>query len=397
MTQKRKQYLAVLAGVLLTAGFWIYSLYGHKPIQRLLRPEQGTGSQETNLEVRIGEKTYSMELLLQEQKLSEEQVKKKMNQAKARLEEIFLNRNPDLQHIGGNVSMPSEEPETGISLQWYASSWEYLTVDGTVKNESLTEPVQLQIQVVLELQGEAEDWQRTITIQPPDESVEEDQLRVLSWKLSELQKDNSRELVLPKELDGNPLIWYTGKDTTWLLLGALTILTVCAMKLGEKQEEERTLAERERQMQLAYPEIVSRMGLYMSAGISTRKAWERIVAGYRQEGRQSCNEAYEEMCTALYEMQNGVPESTAYERFGAKCRLPSYLKLGTLLSQNLRRGTKNLSELLEEESREAFENRKALAKKMGEECESKLLLPMILMLLTILVMIMYPAVVSFQI
>ena len=56
-----------------------------------------------------------------------------------------------------------------------------------------------------------------------------------------------------------------------------------------------------------------------------------------------------------------------------------------------------MSELLEEESREAFENRKALAKKMGEECESKLLLPMILMLLTILVMIMYPAVVSFQI
>ena len=98
MTQKRKQYLAVLAGVLLTAGFWIYSLYGHQPIQRLPRPEQGTGSQETNLEVRIGEKTYSMELLLQEQKLSEEQVKKKMNQAKARLEEIFLNRNPDLQH-----------------------------------------------------------------------------------------------------------------------------------------------------------------------------------------------------------------------------------------------------------------------------------------------------------
>lgn len=139
MTQKRKQYLAVLAGVLLTAGFWIYSLYGHQPIQRLPRPEQGTGSQETNLEVRIGEKTYPMELLLQEQKLSEEQVKKKMNQAKARLEEIFLNRNPDLQHIGGNVSMPSEEPETGISLQWYASSWEYLTVDGTVKNESLTE------------------------------------------------------------------------------------------------------------------------------------------------------------------------------------------------------------------------------------------------------------------
>lgn len=396
MTQKRKRCLTALAGFLLTAGFWIYSLYGHQPISRLARPEQGTGSREEQLEVRIGEKTYPLEILLREQQLSKEQVQERLGQTSDRLEELFLNGNPDLQHIRGTVSMPSSDPETGVSLQWYLSSWEYLTVGGTIKNESLTEPTELHVQVVMELQGETGDWQRTITIQPPAENVAEDQIRVLAWQLSERQKDNSDELVLPGELEGTSLIWYFRKDTTWLLLGAFSILAVCAMQLGEKQEEERALADRERRMQLVYPEIVSRMGLYMGAGISTRKAWERIVAGYRQE-HEACNEAYEEMCTALYEMQNGVPESTAYERFGARCRLPSYLKLGTLLSQNLRRGTRNLTELLEEESREAFENRKALAKKMGEECESKLLLPMILMLLTILVMIMYPAVASFQI
>ena len=397
MTQKGKRCLAALAGFLLTAGFWIHSLYGHQPVSRLVRPEQGTGSREEQLEVRMGEKTYSVDLLLKEQKLSEEQVQERLKQTSERLEGMFLNGNPDLRHIEGTVSMPSSDPETGVGLQWYVSSWEYLTVDGTIKNESLTEPTELQVQAVLELQGERGDWNRTITIQPPDESVAEDQLRVLSWQLSELQKDNSAELVLPEELEGTPLTWYFRRDTTWLLLGALSVLTVCAMRLGEKQEEERALAVRERQMQLVYPEIVSRMVLYMGAGISTRKAWERIAAGYRQNHGKTCNEAYEEMCTALYEMQNGMPESTAYERFGARCRLPSYLKLGTLLSQNLRRGTKNLTELLEEESREAFENRKALAKKMGEECESKLLLPMILMLLTILVMIMYPAVASFRI
>ena len=370
-------------------------MYGHQPVSRLERPEQGTGNREEELEVRIGGKTYPVDLILKEQKLSEEQVQERLKQTSDRLESMFLNGNSDLQHIDGTVSMPSSDPETGVNVQWYVSSWEYVTVDGTIKNESLTEQTEIQVQAVLELQGETGDWQRTIVIQPPSESVVEDQIRVLTWKLSELQKENGTELMLPEELNGNTLVWYTGKDTTWLLLGALSILTVFAMGLGEKQEEERALAERERRMQLAYPEIVSRMGLYMGAGISTRKAWERIVTGYRKE-HESCNEAYEEMCTALYEMQNGVPESTAYERFGARCRLPSYLKLGTLLSQNLRRGTKNLSDLLEEEAREAFENRKALAKKMGEECESKLLLPMILMLLTILVMIMYPAVTSFR-
>lgn len=395
MTQKRKRCLVALIGFLLTVGFWTYSMYGHQPVSRLERPEQGTGNREEELEVRIGGKTYPVDLILKEQKLSEEQVQERLKQTSDRLESMFLNGNSDLQHIDGTVSMPSSDPETGVNVQWYVSSWEYVTVDGTIKNESLTEQTEVQVQAVLELQGETGDWQRTIVIQPPSESVVEDQIRVLTWKLSELQKENGTELVLPEELNGNTLVWYTGKDTTWLLLGALSILTVFAMGLGEKQEEERALAERERRMQLAYPEIVSRMGLYMGAGISTRKAWERIVTGYRKE-HESCNEAYEEMCTALYEMQNGVPESTAYERFGARCRLPSYLKLGTLLSQNLRRGTKNLSDLLEEEAREAFENRKALAKKMGEECESKLLLPMILMLLTILVMIMYPAVTSFR-
>ena len=136
----------------------------------------------------------------------------------------------------------------------------------------------------------------------------------------------------------------------------------------------------------------------MGAGISTRRAWERIVESYEEKGagNRKPREAYEEMRRALYEMQSGVAEAVAYERFGTRCRLPSYLKLGTLLSQNLRKGTRNLAGLLQEESREALENRKALAKKMGEECESKLLFPMIMMLLTILLMVMYPAIISFQ-
>ena len=101
------------------------------------------------------------------------------------------------------------------------------------------------------------------------------------------------------------------------------------------------------------------------------------------------------MKLALRQMQNGVAETVAYEQFGMDCRLSSYLKLGTLLSQNLRLGTGNLTEMLKAEAKDAFEERKALARKIGEECESRLLLPMLLMLLSILIMIMYPAVSSF--
>jgi hypothetical protein len=74
-----------------------------------------------------------------------------------------------------------------------------------------------------------------------------------------------------------------------------------------------------------------------------------------------------------------------------------YRKFGTILSQNLRKGTKGMRELLQRESEEAFEERKALAKRRGEEAGTKLLFPMFLMLGTIMFMIIVPAFMSMEI
>lgn len=88
-------------------------------------------------------------------------------------------------------------------------------------------------------------------------------------------------------------------------------------------------------MRLDYPDIVSRLSLYMGAGISTRKAWERIVADYekREEPDRERHAAYEEMCTTLREMQSGVA-GAAYERFGNRCRMGPYLKLSAAWSES---------------------------------------------------------------
>ena len=47
------------------------------------------------------------------------------------------------------------------------------------------------------------------------------------------------------------------------------------------------------------------------------------------------------------------------------------------------------------EAEEAMEDRRQLAKKMGEEAGTRLLFPMILMLLVVLVILIVPAVLSF--
>lgn len=387
--------LVAAAGSLLSLAFFVYSMYGREPLTELTRPGVGKGDQTEELEVKIADSVYTLEVRLKELPYTEAAAGTLLGEAAAGLEGLFLNGNADMAHIEADVLMPSTYPGTEIAIQWYLSSWEYISPDGTVENEGLEEAETFTLRAELTLSDQELDWTREVTVCPPSEPDEEQKLEMLAQQIESAQEDGSAETIsLPDSLLGETLIWYPAKDDRWLLIALLTVAALCAMVFGKRQEEEKALAKRERVLQLAYPDIVSRLGLYMGAGISMRNAWERIVESYEQSGAQ--NEAYEEMRITLREMRSGVAESAAYERFGTRCRLPSYLKLGTLLSQNLRKGTRNLTGLLQEESREAFENRKAYAKKLGEECESKLLLPMLLMLLTVLIMIMYPAVVSFQ-
>ena len=105
---------------------------------------------------------------------------------------------------------------------------------------------------------------------------------------------------------------------------------------------------------------------------------------------------YEEMAITLREMQGGVSEAEAYERFGKRCGNTTYVKFGTLLSQNLRKGSKGLSDVMRMESIQAFENRKSTAKRLGEEAGTKLLVPMIGMLAVVFIMVMVPAFLSMQ-
>jgi len=138
----------------------------------------------------------------------------------------------------------------------------------------------------------------------------------------------------------------------------------------------------------------------LGAGTTVRNAWEQIVRDYQvkrdklQIGRRY---AYEEMALVCHEIQNGVAETRAYENFGLRCRIPCYLKLSALLEQNLKKGNKGLTELLQLEVREAFEQRKELARCQGEEAATRLLLPMILMLLVVMILILVPAGLSMQI
>ena len=94
-------------------------------------------------------------------------------------------------------------------------------------------------------------------------------------------------------------------------------------------------------------------------------------------------------------MDSGVSETEAYRRFGERCGQVKYKTFATLLIQNLQKGSRHLADLLEKESMEAWDDRKRKARVLGEAATTKLLVPMVLMLVVVMAIIMIPACLSF--
>lgn len=100
---------------------------------------------------------------------------------------------------------------------------------------------------------------------------------------------------------------------------------------------------------------------------------------------------YEELLYTCRELHAGTSEGAAYEHFGRRTGLQEYIRLSTLLTQNLKRGNSMLLDRLREEADRAAQERLQQSKKLGEEAGTKLLIPMVMMLAVIMVIIMIPA------
>ena len=151
---------------------------------------------------------------------------------------------------------------------------------------------------------------------------------------------------------------------------------------------------RETELRLDYPEMLEQFILLMGAGLTIRGAWQKIALEYQKKyesGNRKYRFVYEEMLVTIRELESGMSERKAYELFGKRTGILAYMRFSTLLVQNLRKGSADLLRLLEYEAVDAFRERKEHAKKLGEEASTKLLMPMLLMLVVVLTMIIYAA------
>lgn len=170
------------------------------------------------------------------------------------------------------------------------------------------------------------------------------------------------------------------KGLALLVLGVLITLVTAYILFDNLEHQVKT---RHLQLTKDFPYVVTKLALLVSAGMELGKAWEETAqSGYR------C--LYREMQTVCKETQNGIAVRQAYQSFVHRCNVNEIGKLGLAIEQNYTKGNAELGMLLKSIAHEAWEERKHRARRQGELASSKLLLPIMLILVGILILVTVP-------
>lgn len=367
----------------------------------LQRNPHGQGDSSAQLRASIGENEEEFSVTVSEQEYTEEELDAVFQEASEDLEKLILGENESLDEVRDDLELISEIPETGISVSWEIDNYEVMDLQGNLISENLTDDGTLVKLSASLLYGERQAVHEFYAkVYPPMISREERQMSDLKEEIARTDEETAAEdhLELPDQINGERVEWSYTADTrafAILVLGAGAATMICVSKdQSEKEEEKRRI----RQMKTDYPQIINKFNLYIGAGMTIRRAWSCIADDYeKKRERYGKRVAYEEMIYTLHEIQGGAPEGECYEKYGNRCGISRYRKFGTMLSQNLRKGSRGITDLLEREAEEAFEDRKNMAKKLGEEAGTKLMIPMFIMLAVVFVIVTVPAFFSIQI
>ncbi len=370
---------------------------------KLQRNEVGgsTKSQELQLDAEGILEDYSYLVEVQAQRMQGEALEQLFDNAVKEAENVFLGENLSLDCINRDVVLPKKLQDGQIRARWEFDSKNAINADGELKDQIAEDGELVMVSLTMHYDEQAREHTFGCYVYPKKQKPVEQLFADLKAYFEQEQEEskNSEYLRLPAQLSGRQLKWSQKEDHTYQIILMLGFAAAAAVYIQEAMREQRKEQARKEQLLKQYPDMVSKISLLLGAGMTLSSAWERIVLNYQHRLEQKhgeTQEVYEQMLVAYREMQDGIGELKVYERFGDRCGTPQYRKFSMLVVQNLRKGSSGLRQSLEKEVSDAFALRKNLAKKAGEEAGTKILIPMMLMLCIVMVIILVPAFLTFQ-
>ena len=396
--------LAEVLGTVLSGAEWVMNRYAFTP--EISRPAAGEGDSEETLTVLHGEARDEVTVHVSERKLRETEAESLFQEAMAEIDSTFFENGDSGDAVRSRLHPKHSYQDGQVEAMWSYSVDDVIDSEGSVAWKEVKEPLMVYATVDLMLDDFSTTYSFPLRLMPKSPEDEDGFAYYLKESLTEADEADpeGETLFLPETLSDIPLTWQGADSHTGAEVSALALLGAAAMIFGEEGEKRRQKKKREQDLERNYPDLVSALSLYVGAGIPVKTAFQRIAESYgrsrvtEETGKKKSKEnpGYDCVVRTVRRMSDGVGEITAYREFGEMAEHRHYRKLSLLLTQNVKKGTAGLIALLENEEREAFEMRKATARVRGEEASTKLLIPMLGLMVMMLVIMIVPALMGIE-
>lgn len=404
MKQSMKKKIIVILSVsaLLSLVLFLSEQFFDDSDAVIQRNTYGEGEKVAEYEVTVeGEmEDEPIQIEVEEQEYTKVEIQKIFRQVCKELDGIILGENASFDRVEKNLNLVTELEGYPVQIEWQLDSYSLMNLYGEIQQENLaSEGTLVEIRGVISYGEEECVYTRHARIYPLTRTGVDKLLYEIGKAVTQQEEETRKEesFTLPEVVAGKRIQWSQKKESRWHYVLAVGIVLSVYLVYREREKVKRQAKQRKDELIQDFPGMISKFTMLLSTGTTVRHTWEKIVQNYESQKEQlGVRHVYEEMAVTLREIQGGVSEVEAYEQFGKRCGVTSYIKFGTLLSQNLRKGSKGLSDILRMEAIQSFENRKNRARRLGEEAGTKLLMPMLGMLAVVFIIVMVPAFLTMQ-
>ncbi|MCR4740512.1 MAG: hypothetical protein K5886_09690 [Lachnospiraceae bacterium] len=324
------------------------------------------------------------------------------------LPSVIAGDNPSADHVIYDLNFVRSLDDFPFTLSYRTSDPLLLDSKGHINREKLSDRKghETGILVNVFITCSYEDYGREISLYvrlfedpeqgPGNRPFEE----LLTESVNEVEKDtrNADRFMLPRTVGNDRVSYEEVPSYNSLLIFILSLTAGILLYRREDDELKKKISKRNEQMLADYPLIINRFSLFYSVGMTTRGILLKLCRDYEQkrDGGSEKHYIYEELLRTRQLLEEGMGECAAYEDFGKRCQLHKYRQLAGLMEQTVVKGRMDIGNVLREEAEKAFTERKNQARESGEKAGTKLLLPMFMMLFTVIIIIIIPAMSAFR-
>lgn len=367
---------------------------------RIKRGDIGSGKNYIQLDAKIeGNKYFKIPVEIMSQQYTEEEAVKKINEIFEKLPNLIKGENQSLRKVTLPLNLINRFEKSPIEIRWESDNRQLLDEKGRLGKRICEKGETVNLTAVCEYNSVSMKNSYDITVFPGKYMTDITDTEEIEEYLTEKEMNSRTEkfFTLPKEINGEKIEWSESKNFTVLWIILLIIFSALSISMGMDREIHKKYLKRNQEMKIEYARFVSQLQIMISSGLSIREAICKIGKDYQRKKKQTGKEicVYEELLLAVKMLKNGSSEAEALQYFAKRTGILCYKKMVSIITQNLKYGTEGLKQNLKEEVENAFEERKIQAKRLGEEAETKLLVPMMIMMGIVLVIILVPAYFSF--